>query len=75
MPLSSDRHKTNLVYPPRYEALWTFFDRRTQRGGSGGQEVMAYHTLKDHFPELSAQEIFLTIITARQLFRGNPDAL
>jgi hypothetical protein len=70
---SGDRRKTNLVYPPPYEALRPFFDRRTQWGGSGGQEVLAYRTLKDHFPELSPQEIFLTIITARQLFRGDRD--
>jgi hypothetical protein len=71
---SGDRRKVNLVYPPPYEALRPFFDRRTQWGGRSGQEVLAYRTLKDHFPELSPQEIFLTIITARQLFSGNVDA-
>ena len=70
IPESGERRKKDLVYPPRYEALRPFFDRRTQWGGSGGQEVLAYHTLKDHFPELSPQEIFLTIITARQLFQS-----
>jgi hypothetical protein len=74
-PESGDRRTANQVFPAPYEALRPFFDRRTQWGGSGGQEVLAYHTLKDHFPELSAQEIFLTIITARQLFRGNLDTL
>jgi hypothetical protein len=71
---SGDRRKVDLVYPPVYEALRPFFDRRTQWGNSGGgQEVLAYRTLKDHFPELSPQEIFLTVITARHLFRGNSD--
>jgi hypothetical protein len=76
IPESGDRRKNrDLVYPPRYEALRPFFDRRTQWGGSsGGQEVLAYRTLKDHFPELSAQEIFLTIITARQLFQSGGKA-
>jgi hypothetical protein len=69
IPESGDRRKTDLVFPPRYEALRPFFDRRTQWGGRGGQEVLAYRTLKDHFPELSTQEIFLTIVTARQLFQ------
>jgi hypothetical protein len=69
-----DRRKIDLVYPPVYEALRPFFDRRTQWGKGGSQEVLAYRTLKDHFPQLSPQEIFVTIITARQLFRGNPDA-
>jgi hypothetical protein len=65
---SGDRRKANQVFPPVYEALRPFFDRRTQWGGCG-QEVLAYRTLKDHFPELAPQEIFLTIITARQLFQ------
>jgi hypothetical protein len=69
-PESDSRRKDSLVYPPPYEALRPFFDRRTQWGGSGGQEVLAYRTLKDHFPELSPQEIFLTIVTARQLFQS-----
>lgn len=54
--------------PPAYEALRPFFNRQTQ-WGNGGQEHLAYRTLKDHFPELSAQESFLIVITARQLFR------
>jgi hypothetical protein len=68
---SGDRRKTELVFPPHYEALRPFFDRRTPWGGSSGQEVLAYRTLKDHFPEFSPQEIFVTIITARQLFYGD----
>jgi hypothetical protein len=69
IPESGERRKDTPVYPPRYEALRPFFDRRTQWGGSGGQEVLAYRTLRDHFPELSPQDIFLAIITARQLFQ------
>lgn len=69
----SDRRKVDLVYPPVYEALRPFYDRRTQ-WGSSCQEVLAYHTLKDHFPELTPQEIFLAIITARRLFRDGVDA-
>jgi hypothetical protein len=61
-----------LVYPPAYEALRPFFDRRTQ-WGSSAQVVLAYRTLKDHFPELSPQEVFLTVITARHLFLGHVD--
>jgi hypothetical protein len=75
IPESGERRKIDLVFPPPYEALRPFFDRRTQWGGSGGQQVLAYRTLKDHFPELSPQEIFLTIITAQQLFQtgGTPE--
>lgn len=67
-PIPVDR----LVFPPAYEALRPFFDHRTQWGRSG-QEVLAYRTLKDHFPELSPQEVFLTVITARRLFSANLD--
>lgn len=69
-PIPPDR----LVFPPAYEALRPFFDHRTQ-WGSSGQEVLAYRTLKDHFPELSPQEIFLTVITAKRLFRANLDGV
>jgi hypothetical protein len=52
--------------------LRPFFDRRTQ-WGSSAQVVLAYRTLKDHFPELSPQEVFLTVITARHLFCDHVD--
>jgi hypothetical protein len=55
-------------YPPAYEALRPFFDRGTQ-WCNVSQEHLAYRTLKDQFPALSAQESFLIVITARQLFR------
>jgi hypothetical protein len=64
--------QVTLVYPPTYEALRPFFDRRTQ-WGSSAQVVLAYRTLKDHFPELSPQEVFLTVITAQHLFCGHVD--
>lgn len=56
-----------LIYPPAYEAIRPFFDPRTQ-WGHGAQEHLAFHTLKDHFPELSSQEVFLIIVTAKRLF-------
>jgi hypothetical protein len=73
---AGERRHTDLEFPPAYEALRPFFDRRTQWGGvaGGGQEVLAYRTLKDHFPELSPQEIFVVIITARHLFRGGSES-
>ena len=58
-----------LVYPPAYEMLRPFFARQAQ-WGSGSLEHLALRTLKDHFPEYSAQERFLIVITARQLFRN-----
>ena len=59
-----------LVFPPPYEAIRPFFDHRTQWGHGCGQEHLAYRTLKDHFPELSNQEVFLIVVTAKRLFGG-----
>lgn len=67
------RRAAEPVYPPAYEAIRPFFNARTQWGGTGSQEVLAYHTLRDHFPELNAQDIFLVIVTARRLFRNGLD--
>ena len=74
-PVSNPSHDVNprltiedrLIYPPAYEAIRPFFDPTTQWGRCG-QEHLAYHTLKDHFPELSSQEVFLIIATAKRLF-------
>ncbi|RFO95056.1 hypothetical protein DIC66_20565 [Rhodoferax lacus] len=59
---------SGLAYPPTYESLRPFFDPGTQ-WCNVSQEHLAYRTLKDLFPALSAQESFLIVITARQLFR------
>lgn len=61
------------VMPAAYEALRPFFNPRTQWGSGGAQGMLAYRTLKDHFPELSPQESFLMVLTARQLFRAGGD--
>lgn len=61
-----------LAFPPAFEALRPFFDPSTQ-WGRNAQEVLAYRLLKDHFPELSPQEVFLTVVTARRLFRAGND--
>jgi len=53
--------------PPAYEAIRPFFNPKTQWGHCG-QEHLAYHTLKDNFPELSAQDVFLIVVTARRIF-------
>lgn len=63
-----------IPFPAAYEALRPFFDPHTQWGSGGAQGVLAYRTLKDHFPELSPQESFLIVATARRVFRGSPDA-
>jgi len=66
--------KESLIFPPPYEAVRPFFDPRTQWGHGGRQEILAYRTLKDHFPELSAQEVFLVVVTAKRLFSHGTDS-
>ncbi len=67
--------QSQLVFPPPYEAIRPFFDQRTQWGHGGGQTHLAYRTLKDHFPELSTQEVFLIVVTARRLFGSGHGAV
>ena len=67
----ADSRQPVLIFPPAYEALRPFFDRSTQWGNSG-QEHLALRNLSNHFPELSAQDRFLIVITAKRLFQGGP---
>jgi len=66
--------REKLTFPPPYEAVRPFFDPKTQWGHSGAQCHLAYRTLQDHFPTLSAQEVFLIVITAQRLFGPAHDA-
>lgn len=61
------QHELRAVFPAAYEALRPFFDPSNQ-WGSHSHEHLAYRTLKEHFPDLSAQDSFLIVITARRLF-------
>jgi hypothetical protein len=65
----ADFRNISLVFPATYEAMRPFFDPAT-RWGNSGQEHLAFRTLADHFPELSAQDRFLIVITAKRLFQG-----
>jgi hypothetical protein len=47
-----------------------FFDPAT-RWGHSAQVHLAYRSLSNHFPELSPQDRFLVVITAKQLFQAN----
>jgi hypothetical protein len=67
-PTAPDRR----VFPPAYEAVRPFFDPATQ-WGNNAQEHFAYRTLADHFPQFSAQERLLIVITAKRLFQGDQD--
>lgn len=67
----SDERRTNVqlrtILPAAYEALRPFFEASTQWEGQS-HEHLAYHTLKEHFPELSSQDVFIVVATSRRLF-------
>lgn len=50
-----------------FEVLKPYFDSETQWAGHA-HEHLAYRTIKEHFPELSAQDCFIAVITARRMF-------
>jgi hypothetical protein len=55
------------VFPAAFEALRPFFDPATQWAGQT-HEHLALRTLKEQFPQLSAQECFVAVTTAKRLF-------
>lgn len=52
-----------------------FFDSRQGWGGAS-LEHMAFHVLRDNFPELESEEVHALIVAARRVFagRGHPGA-
>ena len=66
---SERRTNTQLrsIFPAACEALRPFFDGSNQWEGQS-HEHLAYHTLKEHFPELSSQDVFIVVATTRRLF-------
>ena len=55
------------IFPAAFEALRPFFETANQWEGQS-HDHLAYQTLKEHFPELSAQDVFVVVITTRRLF-------
>ena len=55
------------IFPAAFEALKPFFDGSNQWEGQS-HDHLAYQTLKEHFPELSTQDVFIVVITTRRLF-------
>ncbi len=73
--LASER-RTNTplraIFPAACEALRPFFDNAHQWGGQS-QDHLAYQTLREHFPELTSQDAFITVSTVRRLLaQGKP---
>lgn len=68
-PDSERRSNTQLrqVFPAAFDALRPFFEAANQWEGQS-HDHLAYHTLKEHFPELSSQDVFIVVTTTRRLF-------
>jgi hypothetical protein len=55
------------IFPAACEALRPFFDPTNHWAGQI-QEHLAFRTLKEQFPALSAQESFIVVMTVKRLF-------
>jgi hypothetical protein len=66
------RHELRALFPAACVALQPFFDPATLWAGQS-HEHLALRTLKEQFPQLTAQDCFLVVITAKRLFAaGQP---
>jgi hypothetical protein len=68
---STPERRTNTqlrsIFPAACEALRPFFDGTNQWEGQS-HDHLAYQTLKEHFPELTSQDMFIVVVTTRRLF-------
>jgi hypothetical protein len=55
------------IFPAACEALRPFFDGGNTWEGQS-HDHLAYHTIKEHFPELTTQDAFIVVTTTRRLF-------
>lgn len=56
-----------VIFAEAYAAVEPFFDPRGQWGGSN-HEHLAFHAIKEQFPQLSAQDVLIVVTTARRLY-------
>lgn len=54
------------LFPAACEALRPFFDASKSWGGQS-QDHLAYQTLKEHFPEMTSQDAFITVSAVRRV--------
>lgn len=54
------------IFPAACEALRPFFETNNQWGGQS-QDHLAYHTLKENFPELTSQDAFIAVSTIKRM--------
>lgn len=55
------------IFPAAFEALRPFFDTANRWEGQS-HDHLAYQTIKEHFPTLSAQDVFIVVTTTRRLY-------
>ena len=66
---STDRRTNNELrqcFMQVFEVLKPYFDASSQWAGQS-QEHFAYRDLKEHFPELSAQDCYIAVAAARRM--------
>jgi hypothetical protein len=55
------------IFPAAFEALRPFFEMANRWEGQS-HDHLAYQTLKEHFPTLTAQDVFIVVTTTRRLY-------
>ncbi|MDO8457168.1 MAG: hypothetical protein Q7T07_09695 [Burkholderiaceae bacterium] len=68
-PETERRTNTELrsIFPAAFEALRPFFEMANRWEGQS-HDHLAYQTLKEHFPTLTAQDVFIVVTTTRRLY-------
>ena len=61
------RHELRAIFPAACDALRPFFDPANHWAGLP-HEHLALQTLKEQFPQISAQDCFLVVMTVKQLW-------
>ena len=61
------------VFVEAYEVIRPFFDPANSWGGQT-HEHLAYRALHEHFPSMSAQDVFVIVAAGKRVFTttGNP---
>lgn len=63
------------VFVAAYDVIRPFFDEANNWAGHG-HEHLAYHALRENFPDMSAEQIFIIVAAAKRVFLsgGRPAA-
>lgn len=65
-----DERRTNTqlrsIFPAACEALRPFFEASNSWSGQS-QDHLAYQTLREHFPDLTSQDVFIAVSTVKRM--------